>query len=76
MVRLCEAQLTAFVRRLSMPVRLIMAEQGIGLDRVAPWLELIPGLELEVLAGGHHLHMEEKPAGLIAGRLNTWLGRD
>jgi pimeloyl-ACP methyl ester carboxylesterase len=75
-VRLCEAQITAFVCRLSMPVRLIMAEQGIGLDRVAPWLELIPGLELEVLAGGHHLHMEEKPAGLIAGRLNTWLGRD
>lgn len=75
-VRLCEAQIAAFVRRLSMPVRLVMAEQGIGMARVEPWLGLMPDLELKILAGGHHLHMEEKPAGQIAGWLFEGLGRD
>ncbi len=69
-VRLCEQQITAFVRRLTMPVLLVMAEQGIGLARVEPWLELMPALELKVLAGGHHLHLEEEAAVRIAG----WIG--
>ncbi|MCT7655793.1 alpha/beta hydrolase [Oceanimonas sp. NS1] len=72
-VRLCEAQIGAFVRRLSMPVWLVMAGQGIGMARVEPWLGLIPELELEVLDGGHHLHMEETPAALIAGLIREKL---
>lgn len=75
-VRLCEAHITAFVRRLSMPVWLMMATQGIGMARVAPWLDLIPGLELEVLDGGHHMHMDEQPAALIANRLLAGLGAE
>ncbi|WP_116472838.1 alpha/beta fold hydrolase [Zobellella maritima] len=75
-VRLCEQQITAFLRRLTMPVLLVMAEQGIGMARVEPWLGLVPDLELKILAGGHHLHMEEKPAEQIAGWLFEGLGRD
>ena len=69
-VRLCEQQITAFVRRLTMPVLLVMAQQGIGMARVEPFLALIPVLELRVLAGGHHLHLEEKAAAQIA----EWIG--
>jgi hypothetical protein len=65
-VRLCEQQLTAFVRRLSMPVLLVMAEQGVGMAKVESFLELIPELELKVLAGGHHLHLEAAASAQIA----------
>lgn len=69
-VRLCEAQIAAFLRRLSMPVLLVMAESGIGMARVEAQLGLVPQLELEVLAGGHHLHLEPAPAARIA----RWIG--
>ncbi|MDX1268866.1 MAG: alpha/beta hydrolase, partial [Oceanisphaera sp.] len=69
-VRLCEQQITAFVRRLTMPVLLVMAQQGIGMARVESFLELMPALELRVLAGGHHLHLEAKASAQIA----AWIG--
>ncbi|PSJ47552.1 alpha/beta hydrolase [Zobellella endophytica] len=69
-VRLCEAQIAAFLRRLTMPVLLVMAESGIGLARVEPLSGLVPQLELKLLAGGHHLHLEAVPAARIA----RWIG--
>ncbi|MGR7920782.1 alpha/beta fold hydrolase [Zobellella denitrificans] len=65
-VRLCEPQIAAFLRRLSMPVLLVMAEAGIGMARVEHQLALVPQLELKQLAGGHHLHLEAAPAARIA----------
>ncbi|GAA3532052.1 alpha/beta hydrolase [Zobellella aerophila] len=69
-VRLCEQQIAAFLHRLTMPVLLVMAEQGIGMARVESQLGLMPGLELKILAGGHHLHLEQEAAEQIAG----WIG--
>ncbi|AEY02162.1 alpha/beta fold family hydrolase [Oceanimonas sp. GK1] len=72
-VRLCEQQVAAFLQRLSMPVLLMMAARGNELDGVRPWLELVPALELCVLDGGHHLHLEPEPAARIAGLIRERL---
>ncbi|WP_375058091.1 alpha/beta fold hydrolase [Zobellella sp. DQSA1] len=69
-VRLCEQQIAAFLCRLTMPVLLVMAASGIGMARVEQQLALVPQLELELLAGGHHLHLEAVPAAFIA----QWIG--
>lgn len=75
-VRLCDEQVAAFLQRLSMPVLLMMAERGNELDGVQPLLERVPELELKVFDGGHHLHMDEQPAALIANRLLAGLGAE
>ncbi|GAA3705984.1 alpha/beta fold hydrolase [Oceanisphaera sediminis] len=69
-VRLCEQQIAAFLTRLTMPVLLMMAERGDELDGVEPLTELVRDLELKVLDGGHHMHLEAKAAAQIA----DWIG--
>ena len=66
LVRLCEAQLRAFVQQLSMPVLLVMAEDGEEWAPITPLLDQVPDLTLHTLAGSHHLHLEAQPAKLIA----------
>ncbi|GGO75895.1 hydrolase [Marinobacterium nitratireducens] len=65
-VRLCDAQIDAFLGRIGCPVDLVMAEQGLGLDRVQQKLPLIDDIELHIYPGGHHLHLEADGAARIA----------
>ncbi|MFD1007404.1 alpha/beta fold hydrolase [Oceanisphaera ostreae] len=65
-VRLCESQIAAFVRRLSMPVQLIMAERSEELSLIETMLPLVADLEFKTLAASHHLHLESGPAQQIA----------
>ncbi|MGO4998326.1 alpha/beta fold hydrolase [Oceanisphaera sp. W20_SRM_FM3] len=73
LVRLCEAQLVAFVQQLSMPVLLVMAEGGEELALLELLLEEVPDLTLHTLVGSHHLHLEDKPAQLISGWISARL---
>ncbi|MBO1519031.1 alpha/beta fold hydrolase [Oceanisphaera pacifica] len=65
-VRLCESQIAAFVRRLTMPVQLVMAERGEELSLIESMLPLIPDLEFKTLVGSHHFHLEPAPAQQVA----------
>ncbi|OYD25275.1 alpha/beta fold hydrolase [Oceanimonas baumannii] len=72
-VRLCDEQVAAFLQRLSMPVLLLMAKHGNELEGVRPLLDLVPDLTLQVLDGGHHMHLEHEPAASIAGLISERL---
>ncbi|NVK41301.1 MAG: alpha/beta fold hydrolase [Oceanospirillaceae bacterium] len=72
-VRLCDAQIDAFLRRIQCPVLLVMADRGIGLDRVERKCALLSDGEQVVLPGGHHLHLEEEGAARIAKLISNRL---
>ncbi|WP_417614812.1 alpha/beta fold hydrolase [Oceanisphaera sp.] len=76
LVRLCEAQIVAFVRRLSMPVKLIMAEQGEERPLIENLLHRVPDLEFNTLPASHHLHLEPEPARQIADWISQRLQAD
>ena len=59
--KLNRAQVTAFLDRMTMPVRLVLAEDGIAdiVLRLRPVLEGRDNIAVKELPGGHHLHMEE-----------------
>ena len=65
LLRLSEAQATAFIRAIRAPVCLILAKNGIR-EPMADWvkqrLEVFPAARIEVLTGGHHFHMEAAAA--------------
>ncbi|MFP2768217.1 hypothetical protein [Oceanisphaera sp. KMM 10153] len=69
-VRLCEQQIAAFVRRLTMPVLLVMAERSEERALVESMLALVPELEFKTLSGSHHLHLEAAASLQIA----AWFG--
>lgn len=75
LLRMCEQQLMAFVKRLSMPVLLVMAAQhGKPSEEwalIEPMLPLVPNLDFKSLEGSHHLHLEEQHAPLIS----QWIRR-
>lgn len=74
-LRLCEQQLLAFIKRLCMPILLIMADQGEELALIEPMLASVPRLTLHTLVGGHHLHLEEAPARQIGCLIRLRLGQ-
>ncbi|SHE90635.1 Pimeloyl-ACP methyl ester carboxylesterase [Microbulbifer donghaiensis] len=55
------AQVKAFLGRATMPIRLVLAEDGIVdmIKRLRPALAEHGNIEVKELPGGHHLHMEE-----------------
>lgn len=65
--KLNSAQVQAFLDRVAMPVRLVLAEEGIVnmIERLRPLLKGRDNIAVKELPGGHHLHMEEG-AGAIA----------
>lgn len=72
-IRLSREQLAAFVNKVNMPVKLLLATEGLPklyvnyLQEVASF----PHITYELLDGGHHLHME-KEVDLVAARLNDF----
>ncbi len=76
MIKLSREQLHAFVHRVSSPVKLLLAENGLPtlyenyLNEVAQFAHV----DCEVLPGGHHLHMEQE-VDLVAEKLNEFFSR-
>ncbi|MDZ7903314.1 MAG: alpha/beta hydrolase [Rheinheimera sp.] len=66
--RLTIAQATALIGQLQCPVMAIMAEDGIELmqQNLALYQSSYPQLQLQHLAGGHHLHMTNASAVAVA----------
>ncbi|WP_137817218.1 alpha/beta fold hydrolase [Pseudomonas sp. 2FG] len=60
-LRLTRAHTQAFIQRLSCPVSLVLAEQGMLLEQPR-FTDMLKGLpfELHQLAGGHHLHLDDE----------------
>lgn len=61
--RLTDEQAMAFVRRVSCPTQLVVAEGGM----LAKHSELLCGLPFQVarLPGGHHLHLNDEPGAVL-----------
>ncbi|GAA5523730.1 2-succinyl-6-hydroxy-2, 4-cyclohexadiene-1-carboxylate synthase [Microbulbifer aestuariivivens] len=70
-LKLTAAQVRAFLDRVTMPVRLVLAEEGIPdmIQRMRPLLAGRENFEVREMHGGHHLHMEE---GAVA--IAQWFG--
>jgi pimeloyl-ACP methyl ester carboxylesterase len=72
-IKLLPEQLDAFIRNISCPIALVLAENGV-LKSFPHYNELIKcytQLELTILPGGHHLHMEQE-VNSVAKVLNTF----
>lgn len=69
--KLNNVQVQAFLDRVTMPVRLVLAKDGIVhmIERIRPVLQGRANIEVKELPGGHHLHMEEG-----AGAIAQWFG--
>ena len=65
-VRLCEAQIAAFVRSLTMPVLLVMADKGKEFEPIEATVNLVTDLDFKIVEAHHHLHLEEPAARQIA----------
>ncbi|MGH1472342.1 MAG: alpha/beta hydrolase [Cellvibrionaceae bacterium] len=71
--KLSEEHCDAFIQRISARIKLIIAENGIprikeGLEKV---VKKYPQVEVERMAGSHHLHMED-PAEKVADVFNQF----
>lgn len=73
-IYLTEEQVLAFLGHIQAPTLLIRAESGYlaRRDYMARRYEQVPKLEVEILPGGHHLHLEdpEPVARILTGFLN------
>lgn len=69
--KLNSAQVQAFLDRAAMPIRLVLAEDGIAdmIQRLRPLIESRENIQVGEMPGGHHLHMEEG-----AGAIAEWFG--
>lgn len=58
--KLTQDHIQAFVNRISAPVKLILAKEGLPkmFEQYQENLAMFPHIEVEIVAGGHHLHME------------------
>lgn len=72
-IRLSREQLAAFVGNVNMPVKLLLATDGLPKLYVNYLQEVagFPHIGYEVLEGGHHLHMEQE-VDLVAEKLNEF----
>lgn len=75
-LKLTREQLAAFVHRINVPVKLLLAKNGLP-KLYANYLEEVEKftqIDYEILEGGHHLHMEQESL-LIAEKLNTFFAQ-
>lgn len=61
LAKLNEAQVKAFLARVTMPICLALGEEGIQgmIERFRPFVEQYSNIDVREFPGGHHLHMEE-----------------
>lgn len=69
--KLTNTQVRAFLDRVTMPVRLVLATDGIQdmIERMKPLLAGRDNIAVREMEGGHHLHMEEG-----ASEIAEWFG--
>jgi pimeloyl-ACP methyl ester carboxylesterase len=75
-LKLTREQLAAFVGRINVPVKLLLASNGLP-KLYVNYLEEVnkfPRVDYEILDGGHHFHMEQESL-LIAERLNAFFAQ-
>ncbi|WP_111641990.1 alpha/beta fold hydrolase [Marinimicrobium alkaliphilum] len=67
-VKLTVDHLRAFVGRIGAPIQLVLGEEGVPklFPRFREALALFPALDMTVLPGGHHLHLEAQAAEVAA----------
>lgn len=76
MIKLSREHLNSFINRVSAPIKLLLADEGLPklyvnyLDEVARFTHV----DCEVLSGGHHLHIE-KEVDVVAEKLNEFFYR-
>lgn len=73
-VRLCPEQALAFLGAIRAPTLLVEGETGIlgESERARLARGALPGLERRVLAGGHHLHLEQAAVETVAEAIANW----
>lgn len=61
-VKLTQEHVEAFSARISAPIKLVLGEEGIPklFPNYTEALPMFPNLDLDVVPGGHHLHMEQE----------------
>lgn len=72
-IKLTRAHVQAFITRITAPIKLILAEDGIpkmfsGFQRE---VSVFPHVDVEVMPGGHHLHMERE-VDAVSASLNRF----
>jgi pimeloyl-ACP methyl ester carboxylesterase len=75
-LRMSEVQIRAFLQNMAAPVLLLRAEKGFpGAAEMfmARWQAVRHG-EMQVVPGGHHMHLDESPAQ-VAAALNVFFAR-
>ena len=73
-IKLLPDQMAAFIRRITAPIHLILAEDGMP-KLFPPYLSAVqqfPQISLDLIAGGHHLHMEQE-VDCVADIFNSFL---
>jgi pimeloyl-ACP methyl ester carboxylesterase len=72
-VRLSHEQLAAFVANPSVPMKLLLATEGLPklYENYLQKLARFPQVKYELMEGGHHLHMEQQ-VDLVAASLNEF----
>lgn len=73
-IKLTREHVQAFIARINAPIKLILAESGIpkmfsGFQRE---VSVFPQVDVEIMPGGHHLHMEAE-VDAVAASLNRFL---
>lgn len=73
-IKISQPHVEAFMRRVVMPVKVLLATDG--LPKIFPnyiaTLQAYPDIEAEMIEGGHHLHMEAQ-ADVVAEKLQAYL---
>lgn len=76
MIKLSSEQLNAFINRVTAPIKLLLADEGLPklyvnyLEEVAQFAHV----NCEILSGGHHLHMEQE-VDAVAEKLNIFFSQ-
>lgn len=76
-IKLLPEQFSAFIHRITAPVKLVVAQEGLP-KRYPNFLNAVqhyPNVEMVLLPGGHHLHMEQE-VDAVAAVLNPFFSSE
>ncbi len=76
MIKWPREYLEAFVNQISAPTKLLLADRGLPFmyENYLREVKRFSNVDYEVLAGGHHLHMEQE-VDVVAEKLNAFFAR-